>query len=205
MSGLFRAEESRRVGRAAQTLLAASGGQPFDPEDEGEVETFADVLQRISRSLNTQTAPHRGTPPPTRNIPTAAANRAPALFPPIPSSSLSDAVPPTSVLASSALDYNNNPWPFPSSTSGADDLSLSFFQELDLSVPGVDPSLDYWTMYGQGAAPVGGAEYSMPLAAAGVSAPVEGGWPRQDGAMDGAANGGGAQLSSLLDQLGGGW
>ncbi|SGY16443.1 BQ5605_C012g06873 [Microbotryum silenes-dioicae] len=71
MNGLFRAEESRRTGRAAQALLAASGGDAtLDGEqDDTPVESFADVLRRISRSLNTQSAPHRGTPPPTRNIP----------------------------------------------------------------------------------------------------------------------------------------
>ncbi|SCV67647.1 BQ2448_5258 [Microbotryum intermedium] len=71
MNGLFRAEESRRTGRAAQALLAASGGDvTLEGEQDGApVESFADVLRRISRSLNTQSAPHRGTPPPTRNIP----------------------------------------------------------------------------------------------------------------------------------------
>ena len=37
IDGLFRAEESRRVGRVARTLLAAATG--FDGEEEEEVET----------------------------------------------------------------------------------------------------------------------------------------------------------------------
>lgn len=203
MSGLFRAEESRRVGRAAQTLLAASGGAPFDTEDDGEVETFADVLQRISRSLNTQTAPHRGTPPPTRNIPTAATQRAPPLFPPLPATSLSTTLPSLSAVEPNAFDFNANPWPFPSTTSGADDLSLSFFQELDLSVPTMDlggESLEPWQMYGQGGMTSGAGvlpQQQQQMA-------VDGAWGQQE-ARDGAGGGGGAQLSSLLDQLGGGW
>ena len=69
IGGLLRAEETRRATRAAQTLLAASGveGDPDEPAEEAE--TFAEVLQRVSRSLNAHEARHRGTPPPTRNIP----------------------------------------------------------------------------------------------------------------------------------------
>jgi hypothetical protein len=33
-------------------------------EDEEDQETFADILQRVARSLDTDAAPHRGTGPP---------------------------------------------------------------------------------------------------------------------------------------------
>lgn len=198
MTGLFRAEESRRVGRAAQALLAASGGVSLDPEDEAEVETFADVLQRISRSLNTQTAPHRGTPPPTRNIPTATTLRVPPLFPPLPPTAVSSALLATEhIPTASSFDFNN-PWPFPSSNSGADDLSLSFFQ--DLSGPLDGEALEFWNPYGQVQASA--TPFQLPAQGA---VPVQGGWTGQEGAIEGAQVGGGAQMSSLLDQLGGGW
>ncbi|GAA5825755.1 hypothetical protein JCM11251_000359 [Rhodosporidiobolus azoricus] len=80
LSGLFREEERRRTARAARALLLASnGGAEGAPTgEEEEDETFAEVLQRIARSLNSTSAPHRGTPPPTRNIPTRAPQAKPA-------------------------------------------------------------------------------------------------------------------------------
>ncbi|KAK4702031.1 hypothetical protein P7C70_g4194, partial [Phenoliferia sp. Uapishka_3] len=113
LEGLFRAEESRRDGRAARVLLLAGGAI-----EDGDEETFAEVLQRISRSLSTNTEPHRGTPPPTRGIPSASTFRMPA-YPPFPNS--------TQLLDESALST----WPFPSlPTEATDALSLDFFQDL---------------------------------------------------------------------------
>ncbi|GAA5928564.1 uncharacterized protein JCM15063_003911 [Sporobolomyces koalae] len=94
LSGLFREEERRRTARAARALMLASSGgveEATGPgEDEAEPETFADVLQRIARNLNTDSAPHRGTPPPTRNIPSksSAARFTSATYPPNAPSSL---------------------------------------------------------------------------------------------------------------------
>ncbi|GAA5850159.1 hypothetical protein JCM9279_003552 [Rhodotorula babjevae] len=77
LSGLFREEERRRQARAAKALMrAAAGHDAHDPDgalddatdDQG---TFADVLHRIARSLDADSAPHRGTPPPTRNLPSS--------------------------------------------------------------------------------------------------------------------------------------
>ncbi|GAA6012945.1 hypothetical protein JCM10207_008390 [Rhodosporidiobolus poonsookiae] len=81
LSGLFREEERRRDSRAARALLLASTGVRPGEEgaatEEDEEETFAEVLHRIARSLNSDSAPHRGTPPPTRNIPTKKGGGAP--------------------------------------------------------------------------------------------------------------------------------
>lgn len=93
LSGLFREEERRRTGRAARALMLASSGGVDEMgvgEEEEETETFAEVLQRIARNLNSDSAPHRGTPPPTRNIPSkaSAARFTSATFPPSAPSTL---------------------------------------------------------------------------------------------------------------------
>ncbi|GAA6027400.1 hypothetical protein JCM8097_007831 [Rhodosporidiobolus ruineniae] len=80
LTGLFREEERRRTTRAARALVLASSGGigvegAADGLEEDEQETFAEVLHRIARSLNADSAPHRGTPPPTRNIPTKGEGR----------------------------------------------------------------------------------------------------------------------------------
>lgn len=80
LAGLFREEERRRTNRAAKMLVfAATGAEDRNggaDDDDEEQETFADILQRVARSLDTDAAPHRGTPPPTRNIPSKVAVRA---------------------------------------------------------------------------------------------------------------------------------
>lgn len=68
LQGLFRAEESRRISRAAQALV---GGSVED--GVGERESFAEVLTRIGRSLHAGEVTHSGTPPPTRNLPLPSA------------------------------------------------------------------------------------------------------------------------------------
>ncbi|GJN89113.1 hypothetical protein Rhopal_002087-T1 [Rhodotorula paludigena] len=83
LAGLFREEERRRTNHAARALmLAAAGGGDAGSGEGGEggapaeeAETFAEVLQRIARSLDTDSAPHRGTPPPTRNLPSMKAKK----------------------------------------------------------------------------------------------------------------------------------
>lgn len=79
LAGLFREEERRRTNRAAKALVFAASGAENPAQDEAEEdedqETFADILQRVARSLDTDAAPHRGTPPPTRNIPSKVATR----------------------------------------------------------------------------------------------------------------------------------
>lgn len=217
ITGLFRAEESRRTSRAAQHLLSASGGTPFAAEEPTEVESFAAVLQRISRSLNPEQRPHRGTPPPTRNIPSASnLNRAAqtALMPPLPSST-SLGQPSAGGLSGLAPQPDAFEWPFPNDSAPTDALSLSFFQELDLSVPTVGADgFDAWTgdeQYSSAAAFASLAPSLNPTAAyaaptipgVGPSGSVGGEWMGPDGPRGDA--GGGAQLSSLLDQLGGGW
>ncbi|BGO93876.1 hypothetical protein NBRC10512_006114 [Rhodotorula toruloides] len=76
LSGLLREVERRRANRAAKALIRAAAatagenGEAVEPlEDDEEEESFSDVLARIQRSLTADSAPHRGTPPPTRNIP----------------------------------------------------------------------------------------------------------------------------------------
>ncbi|GEM07470.1 zn(2)-C6 fungal-type transcription factor [Rhodotorula toruloides] len=76
LSGLLREVERRRANRAAKALVraaAATAGENVAAgesiEDDEEEESFSDVLARIQRSLTADSAPHRGTPPPTRNIP----------------------------------------------------------------------------------------------------------------------------------------
>lgn len=76
LSGLLREVERRRANRAAKALIRAAAvsagenGAAVEPlEDDDEEESFSDVLARIQRSLTADSAPHRGTPPPTRNIP----------------------------------------------------------------------------------------------------------------------------------------
>jgi len=100
LSGLFREEERRRQARAAKALMrAAAGADAQDPDgalddatdDQG---TFADVLHRIARSLDADSAPHRGTPPPTRNLPSSKKGGGGA-----PSASLAAGVMPSSYLA----------------------------------------------------------------------------------------------------------
>ncbi|GAA5868804.1 hypothetical protein JCM1840_005125 [Sporobolomyces johnsonii] len=158
LSGLFREEERRRTARAARALMLASAGGVNDgiaAEEDDETETFAEVLQRIARSLNSDSAPHRGTPPPTRNIPSkASAARftsatfppsAPSTLPPFDDLSLPGGPPSTSAAAggagsSSASLHLPDPqtWPFPRPATTVDDLSLQFFHELDVGLPNLD-------------------------------------------------------------------
>ncbi|KAL8281363.1 hypothetical protein RQP46_006397 [Phenoliferia psychrophenolica] len=115
LEGLFRAEENRRDGRAAHVLLLAGGAA-----EDGEEETFAEVLHRISRSLATNTEPHRGTPPPTRGIPSASTFRLPTSYPAFPNS-----------LQQADTPVGGATWPFPPlPVEGTDDLSLSLFGDL---------------------------------------------------------------------------
>ncbi|GAA6060062.1 hypothetical protein JCM10212_003023 [Sporobolomyces blumeae] len=172
LSGLFREEERRRTARAARALMLASSGgvDEAPPGEDDETETFAEVLQRIARNLNSESAPHRGTPPPTRNIPSKAstARFTSATFPP----SMPSTLPPfdeTSVPTdqgafaqeqangqggSSGADgagyaYGSNDastWPFPRSNTAVDPLSLQFFHELDVGLP--LPNLDFGNFSG---------------------------------------------------------
>ncbi|KAK4056814.1 hypothetical protein OIO90_002063 [Microbotryomycetes sp. JL221] len=232
IAGLFRAADSRRMARAARHLLSAGQPQEMDGgEEDDEIESFADVLQRISRSLNTQTAPHRGTPPPTRNIHSAQrAHAGPALasfalgsdrnstFKTTPSASIL----PSSSLLPDGADFGN-PWPFPSTMDGSnDDLSLSFFQELDFGVPDMGmfaatpgSTSGLWNLDQGGTAVASAgtmgqalrgpttpltlpatATFASDAPSASINAEVEPRWP---------GPGGGGQFSSLLDQVGGGW
>lgn len=134
LAGLFRAEEARRDDRAARTLMAAAGpGEGLD-EDE-KLETFAQILQRISRSLNTNTAQHRGTPPPTRNI-SNSLGRTPSFY-----------NPPTNIDVN--LPFETSPWPFPSPlpVDESAELSMNFFRDLGLLEGGNDLStgVDFWS------------------------------------------------------------
>ncbi|GAA5980707.1 hypothetical protein JCM5350_006359 [Sporobolomyces pararoseus] len=168
LAGLFREEERRRTARAARALMLASTGGVDDTangEEEEETETFAEVLQRIARNLNSDSAPHRGTPPPTRNIPSkASAARfnsatfppaAPSTLPPfdeqsVPSDPSTYLRPPLAGTAtgdstgsgitpsgSTGYDYSNDAqtWPFPRPANAVDPLSLQFFHELDVGLP----------------------------------------------------------------------
>lgn len=77
------------------------------------------MLQRISRSLATTSEPHRGTPPPTRGIPSAASStfRLPTY--------------PTFPTAPDDPTGSGSVWPFPLLPSeGTDGLSLDFYQDL---------------------------------------------------------------------------
>jgi hypothetical protein len=65
LSGLLVAAEKRRNTREASLLLTAVAGDYNE-----EAESFAEVLTRISRSLNSEEERHRGTPPATRHLPT---------------------------------------------------------------------------------------------------------------------------------------
>ncbi|GAA5914952.1 hypothetical protein JCM8208_000782 [Rhodotorula glutinis] len=121
LSGLFREEERRRQARAAKALMRAAAGQAGqDPDglddavdDQG---TFADVLHRIARSLDADSAPHRGTPPPTRNLPSSKKGGA-------PSASLAAAVMPASYLAAGgAAATSGSTALFP--VAGAADLAV---------------------------------------------------------------------------------
>ncbi|KAM0787632.1 hypothetical protein ACM66B_003697 [Microbotryomycetes sp. NB124-2] len=222
ITGLFRAADSRRMARAARHLLSAGQPQDGGDDEEDEIESFADVLQRISRSLNTQTAPHRGTPPPTRNINSAQrAHAGPALasfaLDQDQSAGLGTAT--YQAAGSTGLPDNfGNPWPFPTSNAGRpDDLSLSFFErELDFapdmgmfagtpSSTAVGPS-GLWNLEGAGTFATS-AQMPLPVAtvyaqAGATSAAGLQGWTGQAG---GGAEAGPAVYPSLLDQLGGGW
>lgn len=128
LAGLFRAEEARRDDRAARTLMAAAGPPTGGSEDEDKLETFAEILQRISRSLNTNPAQHRGTPPPTRNIPNGmmgrTLGRAPSFF----------NNPPANIDLNNNAAFDVNPWPFPSPLpiDESADLSINFFRDMGL-------------------------------------------------------------------------
>lgn len=133
LEGLFRAEEARRDRRAAHMLLSAGGTTEGVPED-GTEETFAEVLQRISRSLSSHTERHQGTPPPTRNILSKAASssfRLPTAF------SSTFPPPPRNGGVAGGPDGNGveqdtllSPWPFPPlPVENSNELSLQFFQD----------------------------------------------------------------------------
>ncbi|KAK4051134.1 hypothetical protein OIV83_002956 [Microbotryomycetes sp. JL201] len=219
ITGLFRAAESRRMARAARHLLSA--GQPQDEgenEEEDDIESFADVLQRISRSLNTQTAPHRGTPPPTRNINSAQRpHSGPALASFALDSDQSTGLKTTSfepVAPANLPDEFGNPWPFPTSNNGRqDDLSLSFFEQEfapDMGVfagtPSAITSSGLWNLDATGAF-ANPTQMAMPVAPAfpPTTGSVSGGLSGWSGQAGGGAEAGPAVYPSLLDQLGGGW
>ncbi|BGP15860.1 hypothetical protein JCM10213v2_003849 [Rhodosporidiobolus nylandii] len=172
LSGLFREEERRRESRAARALLLASaGGATVDLQEE-EPETFAAVLQRIARSLNADSAPHRGTPPPTRNIPSKAAGAGGEggrglSAPPLPLAGDgalpldSSAAPPTSLLAAytagaAAADY------LPSASSLADSAAAGAAEAV-YPFPAPQPPLFDFTSLGFGPSP----SYSSPADAFG--------------------------------------
>ncbi|GAA5940469.1 hypothetical protein JCM1841_001026 [Sporobolomyces salmonicolor] len=157
LSGLFREEERRRTARAARALMLASAGGVNDgtaAEEDDETDTFAEVLQRIARCLNSDSAPHRGTPPPTRNIPSkaSAARFTSATFPPSAPSTLPPfdelSLPPPSTAAGAGSSLSSSSlhlpdpqtWPFPRPANTLDDLSLQFFHELDVGLPTLDLS-----------------------------------------------------------------
>ncbi|GAA5906084.1 hypothetical protein JCM6882_003554 [Rhodosporidiobolus microsporus] len=161
LSGLFREEERRRTARAARALvLASNGGAEGAPTgEEEEDETFAEVLQRIARSLNSDSAPHRGTPPPTRNIPsrvpgTKAPGGGPAAAAPNPSSSsnpvdnfdTADAAQASSALSAlpaSAFPSLTGPSTFTSALPGGLDPSASTAESVYPFPPPQAPLFDF--------------------------------------------------------------
>ena len=186
LSGLFKAEESRRVGRAARTLLAAGGG--VHDEQEEETESFAEVLQRISRSLNTSSAPHRGTPPPTRNIRRAAAR----------AGQVASGTSGQSVIGA-GTDVPLASWLMPNETNiSSTDQSLQWLQDLGM--------LDGNMEGGQSGGLVGnGLDAALYLGEGDEFGPGSFG-VGSDFLPDAARmNGQGSQVSALLDQIGSGW
>lgn len=141
LAGLFRAEEARRDDRAARTLVSAvrvgAYGVAQEDQQEETLETFAEVLQRISRSLNTRQAPHTGTPPPTRNIASKSARVAP-----VPLN------PPADLTINTLPTFDQIPWPFPSPQAiDETDLSADFFRDLGLLEGGgeLGGAGDFWS------------------------------------------------------------
>lgn len=225
IAGLFRAAESRRMARAARHLLSATGGSAQEQDEEDELETFAEVLQRISRSLNSQSAPHRGTPPPTRNIPSAQrVVNGTIISEPLTNANQELVKASNTMSGPQSMDGGpfdfGNPWPFPNANMAADDLSISFLQELDFGLPDSSilpqtPTMSLWnqaagTATAFGDVVSGTSSMALPAAAMGdtMSLPlgnpalVRDGWNGQAG---GGAEAGTAPYPSLLDQLGGGW
>lgn len=70
--GLLSASQKRRDSREAALLLTAAAAGDYNVEEE--MESFAMVLTRISRLLNSEEERHRGTPPATRHFPSALAS-----------------------------------------------------------------------------------------------------------------------------------
>lgn len=64
-SGLFVAEEKRKSNKTAELLRLLSGAL-IEP-NQAELESFANVLTRVGRSLTSQER-HQGTPPPSRQF-----------------------------------------------------------------------------------------------------------------------------------------
>ena len=172
---MFREEERRRTNRAAKALVfAASGAEnstQIQDEDEEDQETFADILQRVARSLDTDAAPHRGTPPPTRNIPSKVATR-PGAEVAATSSTGAPAynVPP---YGNASLQPFDNSLPFPTSLSAtAGSLPYGTATTDALLAQPFTADLD-WTFAHATAGPLNGSggafEYDLGLASFGLN------------------------------------
>ncbi|GAA5981930.1 hypothetical protein JCM10908_004671 [Rhodotorula pacifica] len=177
LAGLFREEERRRTNRAAKALVfAASGAENSaqDDADEGEdQETFADILQRVARSLDTDAAPHRGTPPPTRNIPSKVASR-PGPVDATINSTAGGGVPTYSNHGQQFGDPTSQPFdnslPFPSSLSAAAGLPYNTATTDALLSQPFTADLD-WTFAHATAGPsgTGAFDYDLGLASFGLN------------------------------------
>ncbi|GAA5861890.1 hypothetical protein JCM3774_001341 [Rhodotorula dairenensis] len=174
LAGLFREEERRRTNRAAKALVFAASGAENPGQDDAEEgedqETFADILQRVARSLDTDAAPHRGTPPPTRNIPSKVAPRPGADT----ASAIATAGAPVYNLQQygdlSAQPFDNS-LPYPSSLTAAAGLPYGTATTDALLAQPFTADLD-WTFAHATAGPsgTGGAfEYDLGLASFGLN------------------------------------
>ncbi|BGP55261.1 hypothetical protein JCM8202v2_002859 [Rhodotorula sphaerocarpa] len=175
LAGLFREEERRRTNRAAKVLVFAACGAENPAQeaqdDEEEQETFADILQRVARSLDTDAAPHRGTPPPTRNIPSKASKRNGGG---VDASSGGMGGVSAAYQAPNATDPTAAPFdsslPFPSSLSLAAGISFgSSTADALLAQPFNAANLDWGFGHGGGPSGTGAFDYDLGLASFGLN------------------------------------
>ncbi|GAA5875564.1 hypothetical protein JCM1840_003262 [Sporobolomyces johnsonii] len=219
LSGLFLAEEKRRVSRAASALVGGKSGK------DSSVESFAAVLQRLTEELDLARPPPLLTPvsPPSQALdpaPLSAGERAvnghasdplaPHLLPPPPNDLLSSAFdqpgPPslgnpfdlTFLSAGSTVPGSGG---VSGAAGGAGSLSTEFWKDgLGFGSQGGPMAFDFWS--------AGQPGVTVPEYGSGGEGAF-GGWPMAagaEGSADGAGAAGGAEsnrlaANALLDQL----
>lgn len=208
LRGLFEASEARRTARAAQALMGRTGN------DQAAPESFAAVLQRLTRQLSVEGPPQSAKPAPASGTkasgPLSAGPQPFTPGPPLAPDSLMSRAPvapsfghvPAAQAGNAPVDYSYL------AGNTAEYMPTEFFRDVGLT-PGVGINLDYLNSGAAGGNPMQdgngtsfaatqGPPASYELDPTGLSGPYD--WPLF-GAADATGEQGKLAASALMDQL----